>query len=73
MAKATGKMGIGNLAVGCDGNVVTLELLTYHRGRPYALFTTGEIDSLIKVLKSYQAKAKAPPPTDDDDDWSDLV
>lgn len=73
MAKATGKMGIGNLAVGCDGDVITLELLTYHRGSPFALFTVREIDSLIRVLKSYQTKAKAPPPTEDEDDWSDLV
>ena len=73
MAKANDKMGIGNLAVGCDGDVITLELLTFHRGLPFALFTVREIDTLIKVLKDYQRKAQAPPPTDEEDDWSDLV
>ena len=70
MAAANGKMGIGNLVVGYEGDVITLQLSTYHRGQPYALFTVREIDTLIKVLKDYQRKAKTPEP---ENDWEDLV
>lgn len=73
MAAANGKMGVGNLAVWCEGDVITLQLLTYHRGQPFALFTVREIDSLIKVLKQYQQKAKTLAAPDPDNDWEDLV
>lgn len=68
MAAANGKMGVGNLAVGKDGDVITLQILSFHRGAPLALFTVAEIDTLIGVLKSFQAKAKPA-----ENDWEDLI
>ena len=56
---------VGNLSVGRDGNVITLQLNTYHKGQPFALFTMAEIDAVIRVLKSFQTPA--------DDDWKDLI
>jgi hypothetical protein len=51
---------VGNLLIADGDGVVTLTLNTYHRGQPYALFTKGELPTLIAELQKLVKSASAP-------------
>lgn len=72
-------MIIGNLSIEAKGSVLSVEVFTYHEGRPYTILTPDTVPLLIAVLKEEAAKckrgkgSKAPPVELEEEDWKSLI